>query len=194
MKKIYYVLFLILLSSCFSGRSQPSNFYVLRAIPEENITYNVKNSFIGIDVLYIASYLDRKEIITTVDGNNTEIQMSEFNRWAEPLSSAIQRNIVLNMSTYMPNSLIRSINAFNRNFDYIVLVYINRFDGSFNDKVYLDAFYSIVDKKGKIIASDKVLLTNNLSDTYDDLAIQESGLISKLSQILAKKISQIDSK
>ena len=89
---------------------------------------------------------------------------------------------------------IISINAFNRNFDYIVLVYINRFDGSFNDKVYLDAFYSIVDKKGKIVASDKVLLTNNLGDTYDDLAIQESGLISKLSQILAKKISQIDSK
>lgn len=194
MKKIYYVLFLILLSSCFSGRSQPSNFYVLRAMPEKNITYNVKNSFIGIDVLYIASYLDRKEIITTVDGNNTEIQMSEFNRWAEPLSSAIQRNIVLNMSTYMPNSLIRSINAFNRNFDYIVLVYINRFDGSFNDKVYLDAFYSIVDKNNQIIASDKVLLTNNLGDTYDDLAIQESKLISQLSKILAKKISQIDSK
>ena len=191
MKKLYLILILSLLTSCFGGRSQPSSFYVLRPMPEEDIKYNGNNMFVGVDLLYISGYLDRKEMIT-IGNNSTEITMSEFNRWAEPLSSAIQRNIVLNMSTYLPNSLIRSINAFNRNFDYIVLVYINRLDGSFNDKVYLDAFYSIVDKNNKIVASDKVLLTNNLGDTYDDLAIQESDLISQLSKILAKKISQID--
>lgn len=190
MKKLYLILILSLLTSCFGGRSQPSSFYVLRPMPEEDIKYNGNNMFVGVDLLYISGYLDRKEMIT-IGNNSTEITMSEFNRWAEPLSSAIQRNIVSNMSAYMPNSLVRSINAFNRNFDYIVLVYINRFDGSFNDKVYLDAVYSIVDKKGKIVASDKVLLTNELGNTYDDLAIQESKLISQLSKEISKKLSQI---
>lgn len=192
MKKIYLIVSLFLLSSCFNGRSQPSNFYVLRSMPEQNVKYDGKNAFIGVDLIYISGYLDRKEIITTINDKNTEIHMSEFNRWSEPLSNAIQRNIVLDMSSYMKNALIRPINAFNKEFDYIVLVYINRFDGEFNKKVYLDAFYSIIDKNGDIVASKEVSLANELGNTYDDLAIQESKLISQLSKIISEKLSKVN--
>lgn len=190
MKKLYLILILSLLTSCFGGRSQPSSFYVLRPMPEEDIKYNGNNMFVGVDLLYISGYLDRKEMIT-IGNNSTEILMSEFNRWAEPLSNSIQRNIILNMNSYMENTLIRPINAFNKEFDYIVLVYINRLDGEFNKKVYLEAFYSIVDKKGNIVTNNKVYLENDLGLTYDDLAIQESKLISQLSKEISKKLSQI---
>ena len=190
MKKIYLMLILFVLSSCFGGRTQPSSFYILRPMPEENIQYNGKNMFVGIDLIYISGYLDRKEMVT-IGNNSTEISMSEFNRWAEPLSNSIQRNIILNMNSYLKNALIRPINAFNKEFDYIVLIYINRLDGEFNKKAYLDAFYSIVDKKGDIITSNKIYLENNLGETYDDLAIQESKLISQLSKEISKKLSKI---
>lgn len=190
MKKIYLILVLFLLSSCFGGRTQPSSFYILRPMPEEGVKYDGNNMFVGIDLIYISSYLDRKEMIT-IGNNSTEITMSEFNRWAEPLSNSIQRNIVLNMTSYMKNALIRPINAFNKEFDYIVLVYINRLDGEFNKKAYLDAFYSIVNKKGDVITSNKLYLENNLGSTYDDLAVQESKLISQLSKEISKKLSKI---
>ena len=59
MKKTVYILsILILLTSCFGGRSKPSNFYNLVAT-ETNILNNKIKLSIGIEPVNLPSYLDR---------------------------------------------------------------------------------------------------------------------------------------
>ena len=95
------------------------------------------------------------------------------------------------MSKYMQNNVVRPLNVFRKKYDYSVLVYINRFDGKFNDKVYLDAWYSIVDKNGKDIVNERVNLNTNVSDNYNDLIQQMSILLAKLAESISKKLAMI---
>ena len=91
----------------------------------------------------------------------------------------------------MNNSMIKSVNSFNKNFDYIVLIYLNRLDGKFNDNVYLEASYSIIDKIGNILTVDNISLKTSLANTYEDLVIKESELVSKLSFKIAETLSKL---
>lgn len=189
MKKTCYIL-ILLLSSCFSGTTKPSKFYVINPILETNKTIDGKNITVGIDLVYIAGYLDRKEIVTIKD-DGIELNISEFNRWAETLSNSIERNVMLNISSYMKNTVVKPINSFNKNFDYIILIYLNRLDGKFNNTVYLEASYTIIDKQGNIVANDNISLKSNLGNTYKDLVLQESNLISQFSMKIAEHLVKI---
>ncbi len=190
-KAIYLTTVLFLLSSCFSGRTKPSNFYKIASIENEDIKIRSRNySVIGIELVSVPGYLDRPEIVT-IRGNNTELDISDFNRWAEPLSSSIQRTIANNLSMYLKNSTIRPMNLYRKTFDYTVAIYIIRFEGKFNDKVYLDSWYSIYNRNGINIANERVKFDTELGDSYDDLVEQQSLLISKLSEEIAKKLARL---
>lgn len=182
---------LILLSSCFGGRTNPSNFYNLVTSDDGETRIKTKENFvIGIELVSVPGYLDRPEIVTRKAGN-TELDISEYNRWAEPLSTSLQRVISNNMSTYMPNSTVRPITIFRKYFDYTIVVYINGFEGRFNDKVYLNAWYFIADKNGNNLLSERIVLDIPVGNTYDDLVEKQSVLIGNLSEELAKRIGKV---
>ena len=190
-KIVYLIIILFLLSSCFSGRSKPSNFYNLVPIENNNIKIKTKKDLtIGIEPILVAKYLDRSEIIT-IKENETELNISDFNRWAEPLSNSIQRVIINNLSNYMINSTIMPTNTYKKAYDYTIFVYITKFEGKFNDKVYLESWYFIYDKNGKNIINEKVKFNMELGNNYENLVWQESVLISKLSKKIAEKLSKI---
>ena len=190
MKKIVYILsILILLTSCFGGRSKPSNFYNLVAT-ETNILNNKIKLSIGIEPVNLPSYLDRSEIIT-IKNNGTEINISDFNRWADTLSTAIQRVLIQDMSILLPKSIIKASTFTKSQFNYIIVISINKLEAKFNDKAYLDAYYDIYNKNGKSIIRERITLETTILDTYSDLAQKYSILLSQLSQKIAIKIIKL---
>lgn len=190
-RAIYLITVLFLLSSCFSGRTKPSNFYNIVSIENENIKIRGTNkSIVGIELVSIPGYLDRPEIVT-IKGNSTELAISDFNRWAEPLSSSIQRTIANNLSMYTKNLTIRPINLYRKTFDYTIAIYIIRFEGKFSDKVYLDAWYSIYNKNGVNISNERIKFDMEIGDSYEDLVQKQSILISKLSEQIAKNLAKL---
>lgn len=190
MKKTVYILsILILLTSCFGGRSKPSNFYNLVAT-ETNILNNKIKLSIGIEPVNLPSYLDRSEIIT-IKNNGTEINISDFNRWADTLSTAIQRVLIQDMSILLPKSIIKASTFTKSQFDYIIVISINKLEAKFNDKAYLDAYYDIYNKNGKSIIRERITLETTILDTYSDLAQKYSILLSQLSQKIATKIIKL---
>lgn len=190
MKKIVYILsILILLTSCFGGRSKPSNFYNLVAT-ETNILNNKIKLSIGIEPVNLPSYLDRSEIIT-IKNNGTEINISDFNRWADTLSTAIQRVLIQDMSILLPKSIIKASTFTKSQFNYIIVISINKLEAKFNDKAYLDAYYDIYNKNGKSIIRERITLETTILDTYSDLAQKYSILLSQLSQKIATKIIKL---
>lgn len=188
-KSILFVL--VFLVSCFGGRTPKSKFYSLKQIITENIQFETKNKLtIGIGNVNVASYIAKPQIITLKD--DIEINISEFNRWAEPLSDSIGSIIAMNLGQYLKNSTVRPIISSTKGFDYIISIDINRLDAKFNDRAYLQAWWTITDINCNIVASEMTVLELPVEDTYYSLVMQESSLINELSLKIAEKIKEIN--
>lgn len=181
MKKIIFIIFL-LLSSCFCGYSKPTRFYNL--ITYRNKVISHKRFSINIEPIIIPSYLDKSQIIT-IGEKETELNISETNRWAEPLDIGIQRALIQDLQSSIPNAMI-NFKQKNKN-DYLVSIKINKFISKFNENVVFDVFYTIKSKNGKNV-SKNIIFESKISDNYWDLVENYSKLINDLSIEIAKKI------
>lgn len=100
------VLFSLALSACgtFSPRPDPSRFFTLSSLPQVEKS-TVKNSanresvFLGIGPVKFPGYLDRQEIVVRSAQNRFEV--SENDRWAEPLDENFSRALAQNLSALL---------------------------------------------------------------------------------------------
>ncbi len=188
MKKFLVSCFVVLvLTSC--GNSKPTKFYHLTARPTASQKIINKKIIVGIDTVNVAGYIDRPQIVTLKD--NAELNMSEFNRWPESLSFSVQRIIADNISSHMKNGMAKPLSLGRRNYDYIVFIELGRLDGKFDDKVYLEAWWSIVNKDNKLVAREFTSLSAPVGTNYTDLVQNQSELISQLSEIISRKLNRL---
>lgn len=183
--KFLYII--LLLSAC--STSKPSKFYNIISV--ENCNSNLESNInIGVELVNIANYLNRPQIVTLK--NETEFNISETNRWLESLQYSLQSAITDNLSICIKNSKVKKINFKEDSFDYTILVDVIKLDGKFNDKVQLDAWYTIK-KNNKIVKTERVKLNKKLTKdievkNYKELVKIQSDLIGELSVIIAKNI------
>lgn len=180
---------LLLLSAC--GTSKPTKFYYLDSVKEANIkALNSKKLMIGVDTVSVAGYIERPQIVTL--SGDTEMVMSEYNRWAEPLAHSVQRVIADNLSLYLKNAKAKAIGLKSQDYDYVVLVELNKFDGRFGEKAQLDAWWSITgkDRSFKVIR-EHTYLEAPVGTGYDDLVQTENDLLSQLSAQIAARLSKL---
>ena len=95
------------------------------------------------------------------------------------------------MSILLPKSIIKASTFTKSQFDYIIVISINKLEAKFNDKAYLDAYYDIYNKNGKSIIRERITLETTILDTYSYLAQKYSSLLSQLSQKIATKIIKL---
>ena len=100
MKK-YLTLLFFMLSAC--AFTQQSRFYRLQALAD-NITISSQKISIGIEEVAVPRYVDRPQIVL-VDKDTSELTVSEFHRWGEPLASSITRVLADDISSYIPNDI-----------------------------------------------------------------------------------------
>ncbi len=190
MKNIILILIAFVLNGCINS-TQPSSFYMLNSIHQDDvkpISNIVKNVSVDVNV---SGYIDRPQIVTQTTLRN-QYHISEFNRWLEPISSAMQRTVAENISYYLPKSKVKPAFMGVINPDYKVIIDVDKMDGIFNNYATLRVWWNIVDKNNKVIYFDNLTIQNKLTDTYNDFASQQSELISQLSLVIAKKIATID--
>ncbi|MBR2884267.1 MAG: membrane integrity-associated transporter subunit PqiC [Alphaproteobacteria bacterium] len=188
MKKVVFVA-LFLLAACV-GTSSPSKFYVLNSISSTTNTFDSAKLFIGVGEVSVPMYLDKPQIVMR-DKNQVELNISEFDRWSEPLGDAIQLALADDLAVYLPKTTVKPTSFREETFDYVVWVEINRFDGTLKQDVVLSAWWSIFDKNGKLVVREKSDLTRSLGKTYDDLALQNSVLVSELAEQIASKLAKL---
>ena len=134
-----------------AGTSKPSNFYLLRALPESEDSLTTTGGKGGLSVLVgpitLPAYLDRTQIVTLF-GNN-ELTMDEFSRWAEPLQDNFYRVLVENLSQLLNTPRVY---AYDRRgpapADFQIIIDITRFDSNVKGDAYLTAFWTVVGEGG----------------------------------------------
>ncbi len=184
MKKGIAFLALFFLTACI-GTSLPTTFYTLRSEKPEQI-FQTKVT-IGIDPVKIPAFLDKPQIVVR-QKNDIQLKFSETNRWSEPLSSLLQRTLTEDIAQALPKAEVKSKTSARERFEYIVSVEISDMTGTFNEKMTLNAWFTITDQAGAMLTRRKVILSEKLGDTYDNLVIIQSDLIAQLADKIIQQI------
>jgi uncharacterized lipoprotein YmbA len=99
---------------------------------------------IGVGPVVLPEYLNRTQIVTRAGDH--QLQLAEFDRWAEPLTRNFIRVLMMNLSTSLSTGLIAP-HPWNRStpIDYQVVVHVVRFDAGEDGTASLMARWSIID-------------------------------------------------
>lgn len=119
---------LLLLAAGCSPKTRPAKFYLLQPLSrtETPAAAPASPALIGLGPVEIPAYLDRPQIVT--GGGGAQIQLDEFQRWAEPLRDNLTRVLAENLALLLPSSHVRPF-PWNRAIvpDYQVEIQVLRF-------------------------------------------------------------------
>jgi uncharacterized lipoprotein YmbA len=185
------VALLMHLAGCAS--SAPTRFYVLSPLAssksESQILKDEGCITIGVGPVELPAYLDRPQIVTRVSEN--ELNLAEFNKWAEPLKDNFTRVLVENLSTLLCADAI-SIFPWKGStpIDYQVEVTVIRMDGNVGGNASLVTRWAIFREKDKKMLLMKQSSFSRLlnSQGYQALVSAQSGAIADLSREIAEGI------
>jgi len=151
------ILFALILNGCVSVSGSPNpRFYMPTAISQQEAVEKIdiaSGTIIAVGPIWIPGYLDRPQIVTK--DKNGNFHFAQFDRWAEPLDSALARLVNENLARLLPAA---SIQLFPCSFaipvDYQIIVEIVKLDSELDTNMSLTAQWSIVSAKNR-----KLLLT-----------------------------------
>ena len=186
------VLSLILTAGC-AGTSQPSRFYLLSTMPEADAeSYEMadeKGVSIGVGPVTVAEHLDRPQIIRRESRN--KLDLSEFDRWAEPVQANLARVLALNLGHLLSTQQITT-HPWPRSWhlDYQVIVYVWGFDSDQNGRVMLRAHWMVLDSTGRNIIAQRLadISQSAPAGDYEAIAAAQSKAVAELSRDIAEVI------
>ncbi|MBQ8480976.1 MAG: membrane integrity-associated transporter subunit PqiC [Alphaproteobacteria bacterium] len=182
MKKYCMILSLMLLTAC-SFRSPNSTFYVmdstgLRPVSDKNINVSVSR-------IKVPDMLNKAQMVIS-DKDSSQIQILEFERWAEMYPDILQSTITNDLILYLPNSYIESAYFDNQSAKYNVSVEINRLQAYRGDRVILSAWWNIKDGTGKVLKKEQGNYEAEvIGDTIQNLADAQASAVHKMSKEIA---------
>jgi len=133
--------------SPFSPRPDLSRFFTLTPLPQvdEIATKGVSNSAgisLGIGPISLPGYLDRTEIVTRIEPN--QIDVSQRDRWAEPLEENFARVLAQNLSGLLHTERIKLYPwPVAKKPKYQVEIEVLRFEASAAGEVQLSARWTV---------------------------------------------------
>ena len=175
------------------GTSQPSHFYVLRAMAPSSVSglSDTKASSLsfGLGPVTLPKYLDRPQIVTQAGGH--EVELAEFHKWAEPLSENVSHVLAENLSVILSTDRIEQYPwRSTAPVDYQIVVDVLQFDGTRGGEAVLSARWRLVGgNEQTVLTTRKTHVTHHqTSQDYEGLAEAMSHNLEDLSREIAEAI------
>jgi uncharacterized lipoprotein YmbA len=191
MRPVATALCALLLTAC--SASQPSNYYVLSALPAPEAPIRASSAeqiAVGIGPVSFPAYLDRPQLVTRVSANR--LDLSEFNRWAEPLQDMFSRTLSENLSALMGTDFVYVLpQRHAMELDYRVAVEVLRFDRGPDGRADLLARWSILTgDETKLLAAHKSLLSEQIAEDGgpEGTIVAMSRVVGSLSRDIAREL------
>jgi uncharacterized protein len=182
----------------FSPRPDPSRFFTLSSLPQVEQAM-LKNStrpermFLGIGPIKFPSYLDRQEMVVRTAQNRFEV--SEHDRWAEPLQENFSRVLSENLALLLNTDLILVYpwSPANRP-RYHVEIEVLRLEPNSERNGQLFARWSVLDGLDKKVAvvKESRIIRNAKDKSTDSFVAALSEAVGDLSREIANAVSAID--
>ena len=176
------------------GTSQPSHFYLLRALSPASVSglAETKQSglSLGLGPVSFPKYLDRPQIVTKASAH--EVELAEFHKWAEPLKDNATNVLQENLSALLSTERIVRY-PWNRSNppDYQLSLDVIQFDGKKNQEAVLKVRWTLVGDDGKIVLQKKTSQFSEMlrGPEYEDLVEAMSRMLALLSREIADAIN-----
>lgn len=181
-----------------SPKPDPSRFFTLSALPQTQEallknTNNPEKMFLGIGPIKFPGYLDRQEIVVRSAQNRFEV--SENDRWAEPLEENFARVLSENLAVLLYTDLITVYpwSLTNRP-RYQVEIEVLRFEANSQRNAQLFARWSVLDGDNKKVATVKEFraLRQAKEKSTDGSVAALSDAVGDLSREIADAVRVID--
>ena len=142
---------LVLLFFLVGCSSPPTRFFALNALDYSKIQgEDVK---LGVGPIVFPNYLDRPQIV--IRGEGGELELSEFNQWAESIEESFIHSLAENLAAAVPAERIMTF-PWRRTVDlqYQVIARVNRFEATTAGEAVLQVRWGIVSvETGEILVA-----------------------------------------
>ena len=173
-----------LLAVAGCAATPPPNFYQLDVSAATRLSGLERGIAIGLGPVNLAPYLDRPQIVIRGTTGH-RLELSEFNRWVEPLKDSISRVIIVNLSNMLETTRVYSIPRRNQTIplEFRIEIDIARFDGTLGGDALLVARWTLYDQQDAARLT-KVSIINEASggESFDLLIAAQNRTIQRLSQ------------
>lgn len=182
----------LVLAACanpFTAEREPTNFFVLTALPQAQTQAPPRDGpFIGVVPVRLPEYLNHNVIVTRETGN--ELALAKFNEWAAPLSANVTSVLTENLSMLIPTDRIATIPA-NVAIDREVSVEIINFERDASGDVVLLARWTIIGDSGRRLMAMRRsgFRAEDVPMDYGAIAAAMSQLLGELSRDIAAEVN-----
>ena len=164
------------------GTTQPSNFYQLTETANHQLSGLDRGLAVGVGPINVESYLDRPQIV--IRGQGHKLQLSEFNRWVEPLTDSISRVIIINLSNRLESTRVYKIPRRNKTIplEFRIEIDIARFDGVHGGDAILTARWTLYDRENEPKVTRVSLISEpSGGEGFDNMIAAQNRILQKLS-------------
>ena len=185
MKKIWLICTVILLSAC-SFRSPQSQFYVMNSTGLNSLSD--KKISVAVSRVKVPDILDKSQMVV-YDKDSAEVQILEFQRWAEVFPDVIQTTVTNDLIAYLPNAYVKRTYFNDDSLQYSVNVEINRLEAYEDYKVVLSVWWSICDSKGRVLRREQRTYTALTKDSgVSALVDAQTDTVHQMSRDIAENL------
>lgn len=190
------VIFILVLSGCLSvGNSPTPRFYTLAAVGQEQAAqkFNIApDTIIGIGPVRTPEYLNRPQMVTR--DKNKMLTFAQFDRWGEPLDSALARLISEDLTVMLSGA---NVKIFPWNLDipvkYQVILDVVQLESELDKDMLFVAQWSVIDLKNrKMVFIKRSEFRKPINPhNYAGLAQALSAACAELSSEIAKELAAL---
>jgi uncharacterized lipoprotein YmbA len=174
----------------FTAEREPTNFFVLTALPQAQTQAPQSRSgpIVGVVPVRLPDYLNHNVIVTRESDN--ELALAKFNEWAAPLSANITSVLTENLSMLIGTDRITTIPS-NVATDREVAVEIINFERDATGDVVLLARWTIVGDSGRRLLAMRRsgFRAEDVPLEYPAIAAAMSRLLGELSRDIAAELA-----
>jgi hypothetical protein len=179
--------------------SHPSRFYLLSALSNTGAAATVPSAeqglTIGVGPVTLPRYTERPQIVTRT--GPYELQLAEFDRWAEGIDANFTRVLADNLSRLMPTSrVVMSPWPRATAINYQVLIDVTHFLSQVGGESLLIANWTLLNGEGtQVLASRQARFsTSTAGQDYTAVVAAMSQTLAGLSQEIAAAIQGVGSR
>ena len=172
------------------GSTRPSNFYQLDEPANTRLSGLERGIAIGVGPVNLESYLDRPQIV--IRGAGHKLELSEFNRWAEPLKDSISRVIIVNLSNMLESTRVFKVPRRNKTItlEFRIEIDIARFDGGLGADALLVARWTLYGRQEKaLLTKVSIISESSGGEGFDKLIAAQNRTLQKLSREIVDAIN-----
>jgi hypothetical protein len=142
---------------------------------------------VAVGPVTVPAVVDRPEIVLLVGPNRVEV--SDFNRWAEPLKRAIPRAVAARLAQQLASARVSVYPPGGGDADYRVLIDVERFESVPGKAVAIEASWWVRRSAGSEVRAGRSVVHESVAGAgYDAVVAAHSRALDSIARDIAERL------